>query len=82
MLFVFFFFTDNALKKKSSNQITPCVNNINIWGQNLEGYFTDAIKTKTINDWMIAVAPSISYEYVYIIFPHFEILNRIHLFIV
>jgi hypothetical protein len=52
------------LKKKSSNQITPCVNNINMWGQNLEGYFSDAIKSKTINDWMIAVAPSISHEYV------------------
>lgn len=34
-----------------------------MWGQNLEGYFKDAIATKTINDWMIAVAPSISYEY-------------------
>uniref|UniRef100_A0A2H8TR50 Gem-associated protein 5 n=1 Tax=Melanaphis sacchari TaxID=742174 RepID=A0A2H8TR50_9HEMI len=51
-----------ALKKKSSNQMIPCMNNINIWGQNLEGYFKDAIVTKTINDWMIAVAPSISYE--------------------
>jgi len=42
----------------------PSINNINIWGQNLEDYFKDAIKTKSINDWMIAVAPSISYEYV------------------
>ncbi|KAL4096870.1 hypothetical protein QTP88_021745 [Uroleucon formosanum] len=51
-----------ALKKKSSNQMIPCMNNINIWGQNLEGYFKDAIATKTISDWMIAVAPSVSYE--------------------
>lgn len=46
----------------------PCMNNINIWGQNLESYFKDAIATKTINDWMIAVAPSVSYEYVPYIF--------------
>jgi len=45
-----------------------CMNNINIWGQNLEGYFKDAIETKTINDWMIAVAPSVNYEYTYIFF--------------
>ncbi|XP_027854379.1 gem-associated protein 5 isoform X3 [Aphis gossypii] len=51
-----------ALQKKSSNQMIPCMNNINIWGQNLESYFKDAIATKTINDWMIAVAPSVSYE--------------------
>jgi len=44
------------------------MNNINIWGQNLEGYFKDAIETKTISDWMIAVAPSVSYEYVQLYF--------------
>jgi len=58
------YFIDNALKKKASQQMIPSLNNINIWGQNLEGYFKDAIETKSINDWMIAVAPSISYEYV------------------
>lgn len=54
----------------------PCMNNINIWGQNLEGYFKDAIATKTISDWMIAVAPSVSYEYVLLYFQideHFNI---------
>lgn len=62
----YYFCIDYALKKKSSNQISPCTNNVNIWGQNLEDYFKDAIDTKTINDWMIAVAPSISFEYVLI----------------
>ncbi|VVC40847.1 Hypothetical protein CINCED_3A004867 [Cinara cedri] len=52
----------HALKLKSSNQITSCINNINMWGQNLEGYFNDAIETKTINDWMISVAPTVSYD--------------------
>lgn len=58
------YFIDYALKKKSLKQLVPSINNINIWGQNLEGYFKDAIETKSINDWMIAVAPSISHEYV------------------
>ncbi|XP_050440258.1 gem-associated protein 5-like isoform X2 [Adelges cooleyi] len=51
-----------SLKKKMSAPMVPCLNNINIWGHNLESYLNDAIDTKTINDWMIAVAPSISYE--------------------
>jgi len=40
----------------------PYINNVNMWGQNLEGYFKDAIETKSINDWMISVSPSVSYE--------------------
>lgn len=35
-----------------------------MWSQNLEEYLKNAIETKSINDWMISVAPSISYEYV------------------
>lgn len=63
MLYLIYYCSlDYALKKKNSNQMTPSINNINMWGQNLEGYFKDAIETKTINDWMIAVAPSVSYE--------------------
>lgn len=55
---------DDTLKKKSSTQTIPCLNNISMWSQNLEGYFKNAIETKSVNDWMISVAPSISYEYV------------------
>lgn len=63
--YVTYCFIDNALKKKPDKiQTAPLMNNINMWGQNLESYFKDAIETKTINDWMIAVAPSVSYEYV------------------
>jgi len=46
-----------------------------MWGQNLEGYFKDAITTKTISDWMIAVAPSVSYEYVQLYFQIVEHFN-------
>ncbi|XP_050548887.1 uncharacterized protein LOC126910389 isoform X2 [Daktulosphaira vitifoliae] len=51
-----------VLKKKSSSNIIPYINNINIWGNNLEAYFKEAIETKTVNDWMVSVAPSISFE--------------------
>lgn len=39
-----------------------------MWGENLENYFKDAIETKTINDWMLSVAPTVSYEYVFVYF--------------
>lgn len=35
-----------------------------ISGQNLEDYLKNAIETKTVNYWMIAVSPTISFEYV------------------
>lgn len=61
-MYILIYFTANALKNK--NQLVSYINNVNMWGQNLEGYFKDAIETKSIDDWMIGVAPSISYEYV------------------
>lgn len=63
VMYFIIYFTANALKKK--NQMIPYINNVNMWGQNLEGYFKDAIETKSINDWMISVSPSVSYEYVF-----------------
>lgn len=37
-----------------------------MWNQNLEDYLKNAIKKHTINDWMVAISPIISHEYVFV----------------
>lgn len=49
-----------------------------MWGGNLENYFKDAIETKTINDWMLSVAPAVSHEYVFI---YFYRVGHVHIYL-
>ncbi|VVC34354.1 WD40/YVTN repeat-like-containing domain,WD40-repeat-containing domain,Quinoprotein alcohol [Cinara cedri] len=51
------------LKTNLSNKITSCAKNISLWRQNLEGHLKNAIETNTINEWMVAVSPTISFEF-------------------
>lgn len=39
---------------------------MSMWSQNIEDYLKNAIANHTINDWMVAVSPSISHEYVFV----------------